>query len=240
MEGAEELVSFIGVGTKQTLLALVQLDLSCLDGSSHAPLLCNHGGNFSVHFVISLELSCDSPVLLGPRVIVHGHVHGVIGKAFEEPMREFSLFLDGDALWGEEFMLIDGLVNTDSAQAVQSIQFDVGGKDMHGVVTIGDRNEEVEEVPFIFFVSFWCLPSPFPFHISLVSIFHPVLVGFFQTSHMCLAFCQIITPLLEYFELLLIVVADFLIFSCNSSQSLCDEEELLPAWCPVSFESGTH
>ena len=66
MKGAEQLVSLVGMGAKQALLALAQLDLSCLDGSSHAPLLCNHGGNFSVHIVISLELSCDSPVFLGP------------------------------------------------------------------------------------------------------------------------------------------------------------------------------
>ena len=111
---------------------------------------------------------------------------------------------------------------------------------MHGVVTIGDGDEEVEEGPFIFFVSFWCLPSPFPFHASLVSIFHPVLVGFFQMSCMCLALCQIVALLLEYFELFLIVAADFLIFLHNSSQSLHNEEELLPAWCPVSFKSGTH
>ena len=47
------------------MLALVQLDLSCLDGSGHAPLLSDHGSNFSMHIVISLELSCDPPVLLG-------------------------------------------------------------------------------------------------------------------------------------------------------------------------------
>ena len=65
MEGAEDLVLLVGMGAEQVLLALVQLDLSCLDGSGHAPLLCDHGSNFSVCLVISLELSCDSPVFLG-------------------------------------------------------------------------------------------------------------------------------------------------------------------------------
>ena len=65
MEGTEQLVMFVGVGAKEALLALVQLNLSCLNGSSHTPLLCNQGGNFSMHLVVPLELSCDSPVLLG-------------------------------------------------------------------------------------------------------------------------------------------------------------------------------
>ena len=65
MEGAEELVPLVGVGPEEALLALVQLDLSCLDGSSHAPLLCDQGGNFSMHLMVSLELSCDPPVFLG-------------------------------------------------------------------------------------------------------------------------------------------------------------------------------
>ena len=65
MEGAEELVPLVGVGAEQLSLALIQLDLGCLDGSGHAPLLCNQGGNFSMHLVVPLELSCDSPVFLG-------------------------------------------------------------------------------------------------------------------------------------------------------------------------------
>ena len=75
VKGAEELVLLVHMGPEQALLALVQLDLSCLDGSSHAPLLCDHGSNLSVCIMISLELSCDPPVLLGSRVIVHGCVH---------------------------------------------------------------------------------------------------------------------------------------------------------------------
>ena len=126
MEGTEELVLLIGVGAEQASLALVQLDLSSLNGSSHAPLLCDQGGNFSMHVMVLLELSCDSPVLLGSRVVVHGSVHGVVGEAFEEPMGKFPFFIDGDALRGEEFMPVDGLIDAGGAQAVQPIQFDIG------------------------------------------------------------------------------------------------------------------
>ena len=64
MEGAEQLILLVGLGAEQVMLGLVQLDLSCLDGSGHTPLLCDHGGKFSVHIRILLELSCDSPVFL--------------------------------------------------------------------------------------------------------------------------------------------------------------------------------
>ena len=101
MEGAEELVLLVGMGAKQASLALVQLDLGGLDGSGHTPLLCNQGSNFSMHVMVPLELSCDSPVLLGSGVVVHGGVHGVIGEAFKEPMGKLPFFVDGDALRGE-------------------------------------------------------------------------------------------------------------------------------------------
>ena len=51
-------------------------------------------------------------------------------------MREFSLFIDGDALGWEEFMPINGLVNAGSAQAIEAVQLDVGVEDVHGVVTV--------------------------------------------------------------------------------------------------------
>ena len=137
-------------------------------------------------------------------------------------------------------MMVNGLIDTNSAQTVESVQFDVGGKNVHGVIAIRDWDEEVKHVSFIFLISLWHLPSSLPFRVPLVGVFCPVFVGFFQASHVCLAFCQIITPLLEYLNLFLVVMADFLILSCNSSQSLRNEEELLPAWCPVSFESSTH
>ena len=111
---------------------------------------------------------------------------------------------------------------------------------MHGVVTIRDGDEEVEDVPFIFFISFWCLSPSLPLCVPTVSVFCPVLVGFFQASCVRLVLCQIVASVFEGLELFLIVAANFLIFSCNSHQSLCNEEEFLPTWHPVSFESGTH
>ena len=74
MKGAEELVLLVGIGAKQSLLALVQLELGGFKGSGHAPLLCDQGGNFIVHVIIPLELSCNAPVLLGSGIIVHGCV----------------------------------------------------------------------------------------------------------------------------------------------------------------------
>ena len=137
-------------------------------------------------------------------------------------------------------MPINGLVDANGAQAVEPIHFDVGGKDMHGMVAIRDWDEENKDVAFILLISFWCLPSSFPLCVPLVSVFCPMFVGFFQASRILLMLCQVVAPLFEYFELLLVVTADFLIFLCNSSQSLCNEEEFLPAWCPVSFKSSIH
>ena len=101
MEGAEQLVLLIGMGAEQSVLALVQLELGSFNGSGHAPLLCNQGSNFIMHVMVPLELSCNSPVLLGPGIVVHGGVHRVIGEGVEEPMREFPLLIDGDALQGK-------------------------------------------------------------------------------------------------------------------------------------------
>ena len=227
MEGTEELVPLVGVGAEQTLLALVQLDLGCFDGSGHAPLLCNQGGNFSVHVMVPLELSCNSPVLLGPQIIVHGSVHGVVGEAFEEPMGEFPLFIDGDALRGEEFVSVDGLVDAKGAQTVQSIQFDVGSEDMDGMISVSDWDEEIEDVSLVLFVALRSLLLPLPVSAPSVCVHFPMLVGGFQMSRMCFMLCQILPLLLEYFKLFLIIAADFLIFSCNSCQSLRDEEEFL-------------
>ena len=227
MEGMEELVLLIGVRAKQVSLALVQLDLSGLNGSGHAPLLCNHGGNFSVCVMILLELSCDSPIFLSPGVVVHGSVHGVICQTFEKPVRELSFFIKSDALRGEEFMPVDRLIDPSSAQAVQPIQFDEWGKDVDGVSSIGDGDEEVIDVSFIFFIPFWPSCFSLPGVIPSVCVLLPVFVGCLQVSHVRLMLCQVLSSLLEYFKLFLIVMANLLIFSHNSCQSLCNEEELL-------------
>ena len=51
--------------------------------------------------MVLLELSCNSPVILGSGIIVHGGVCGVIGEAFEEPVGKLPFFIDGDVLRGE-------------------------------------------------------------------------------------------------------------------------------------------
>ena len=155
-------------------------------------------------------------------------------------MREFSLFFNGDSLGQKEFMPIDRLIDTDGAQAVETVQLDIGGKDMHGVVTVGDWDEKVKDVSFIFFVSLRGLPPSLPLCVPPVGVFGPVLVGFFQASRICLTLCQLVALLFEDLKLFLVVMADFLIFSCNSSQSLCDEEEFLPPGVPMPFESSVH
>ena len=240
MEGVEELVLLVCVQSKQALLALVQLYLGGFDGSSHTSLLCNQGGNFSVCVMVPLELSCNSPVFLSSGVVVHCCVCGVVGKAFKEPIGEFPFFVDGDALRGEQLMLVDGLVDADSAQAVQSILFDEGSKDMDGIVTISDWDEEIRDVSFIFFISLWSSCLPLPVSVPSVCVCLPVLVGCFQMSCMHLTLCQILSLLVEYFQLFLIVVADFLILSCHSCQSLRNEEKFLSTWGAVPFKSSTH
>ena len=222
------------------LLALVQLHLGSFNGSGHTPLLCNQGSNFSVHVMVLLELSCDSPVLLGSGVIVHGSVCGVIGKGFEEPVGKFPFFIDGDMLGWEQFMSVDGLIDASSAQAIQPILFDVGGKDMDGMITISNWDEEVKDVSFILFIPLQSLCLPFPGSIPPVSVSLPVLIGFFQMSHMHLMLCQILSLLAEYFQLFLIVMANFLILLSNSCQSLHNELEFLSSGGAVPFKSSTH
>ena len=229
MEGAEELILLIGMGAEQASLALVQLDLGGLDGSSHAPLLCDHGGNFSMHVMVPLELSCDPPIFLSSGIIVHCSVHGVIGQAFKEPVGKLPFFVNGDVLGREELMPIDGLVDPGSAQTVQPIQFDEWGEDVDGVSSIGDRDEEVIDVSFILFISLWSPCLSLPSVVPTVRVLLPMLIGCFQVSHVHFAFRQIFSSLLECLKLFLIVAADLLIFLCNSCQSLCDEEEFFPS-----------
>ena len=240
MKGPEELVPFVSMQPEQASLTLVKLYLSSFDGSGHAPLLCNQGSNFSMCVMVSLELSCNSPVLLGFRVVVHGSVYGVIGKGFKEPMGKFPFFVDSDALRWEQLMSIDGLVNTDGAQTVQPFLLDIGGEDMDGVITISDWDEEVKDISFIFLIPLQSLCLLVPIGIPPVSVSFPVLVGFFQLSHMCLTLFQILPLLLEYFQLPLVISADFLILACNSSQSLHNEEELFSPRGAMSFKSSAH
>ena len=66
MKGAEQLVPLIGMGAKEVSLTLIQLLLEGFNSSVQALLLCDQAGNVIVHFMVLLELSCNSPVLLGP------------------------------------------------------------------------------------------------------------------------------------------------------------------------------
>ena len=47
------------------VLYVLQLLLEGLNGSGQALVLCNQGGNVIMHVMVLLELSCNSPVLLG-------------------------------------------------------------------------------------------------------------------------------------------------------------------------------
>ena len=240
MEGMEELVLLICMGSEQVVLALVQLYLGSFNGSGHAPLLCDQSGNFSVHVMVPLELSCNSPVFLSSGVVVHCCVHGVIGESFKEPIGEFPFFIDGDMLRGEQLMLVDGLIDANGSQAVQSILLDKRGKDMDGLVTVSDWDEEIKDISFVLFIPLWSSCLPLPFSIPSVHVHLPVLIDCFQMSHMHLVLCQILSLLVEYFQLFLIVAADFLILSHHSCQSLHDEEKFLSTWGAVPFESGAY
>ena len=137
-------------------------------------------------------------------------------------------------------MPVDGLVDASSAQAVQPIQFDIGGEDMDGVSTISNLDEEIEDISFVLFIPFRSLLLSLPVSIPPVSVRFPVLISCFQTSCMHLMLCQIFSLLAEYFQLFLIVMADFLILLCNSCQSLHDEEEFFSPRGTMSFKSSTH
>ena len=132
-------------------------------------------------------------------------------------------------------MLVDGLINTDSAQTVQSIQLDIGGKDMDGGIAISDWDEEIKDISFILFIPFWPSCLPFPVSVPPVSVCFPVLIGCFQMSCMCLTLCQVLSSLAEYFQLFLIVAADFLILLHNSvSPCTMRRSSSLPgALCPL-------
>ena len=101
MEGTEELILLVGMRAKEVPLALLQLVLEGLNGSVHAPVLCNQGGNVIMHVMVLLKLSCNSPVLLGSQVVGHSHVGGVTAKQLKEPVGELPLFINGDALGGK-------------------------------------------------------------------------------------------------------------------------------------------
>ena len=95
------------------------------------------------------------------------------------------------------------------------------------MISISDQDEEVEDISFVLLIALRPLHLSFPVSVLSVHVCFPMLIGCFQTSCMHFAFCQILPLLLEYFKLFLIVMANFLIFSHNSCQSLRYEEEFL-------------
>ena len=101
MKGVEELVPLVGMKAEEALLALFQLLLEGLNGSGQALVLCDQGGSVSMCVMVWLELSCNSPVLLGLQVVGHGCVSGVAAEQLKEPVRELPLFINSDALRGE-------------------------------------------------------------------------------------------------------------------------------------------
>ena len=137
-------------------------------------------------------------------------------------------------------MSVDWFANPGSAKAVQSIVFDVGGKDIYGVITISNWDEEITDVAFIFLIPLWPSLLLVPVSKSLVIVHLPVFIGFFQASHIHLTLCQIFCLLPEYFQLFIVALSDLCILLCNSCQSLGNVEELLLTRGFMSFESSAH
>jgi hypothetical protein len=48
-------------------------------------------------------------------------------------LRVLTVLINGKALGGEKFLVVDGLVHTICAQAVLSVKFDIRGENMDGV-----------------------------------------------------------------------------------------------------------
>ena len=111
---------------------------------------------------------------------------------------------------------------------------------MHDVVTIDDGDEEIKDVSFILLVPLQSSLLLIPICEFFVVVCFPVFVGFFQMSCMHFMLCQIFSSLAEYFQLFLVIAADFLILSHNSCQPLFNEEELLPPWGAVAIESSAY
>ena len=105
---------------------------------------------------------------------------------------------------------------------------------------ISDWNEEIKHISFIFLVPLWPSHLSLPGIVPPVGVSFPVFVHLFQMSSVCLTPCQILSSLVEYFQLLLVVAADFLILLRNACQSLHDEEELLVGGSAMTFKSSSH
>src|SRR5580692_1176009 len=178
------------VRADDTSAALLFLILQGVDVSPKTVKFPLQGGEVVDGVIVPSELSCNSPV---PHVKGPGDdrvVAGWVGDGVEEPLGVFPVLVDREALRGEELLTVDRFVLTVRAQAVLSIKFDVGGKDMDGVGAVSNWNKEVGDAPFIWLVS---LRLPLVIGVLLeflVAVRLLVLVGFFQTSHVLLTLCQ--------------------------------------------------
>ena len=236
----EELVPLVSMGAKEVSLTLVQLLLEGFNGSGQALLLCNQAGNIIVCVMVPLELSCNSPVLLSLQVVGHCSVSGVIAEGVEEPVGKLPFFIDGDTLGSEQLLPVDWFADASSAQTVQAVMLDERGKDMDGMITVSDGDEEIRDIAFILFIPLWTSILLVPICEPLVIVSFPVFIGLFKVSCICLMLCQSFSSLSEYFQLLMVAVTDFFVLLHNSCQSLSDVEELFPAWGTVSFKSSAY
>src|SRR5580693_5504274 len=97
--------------------------------------------------------------------------------------------------------MVDRLVLTVRTQAVLSVKFDEGGKDVDGMGAVSNWNKEVADATFILLV-----PLRLPLVISillefLVTVRLPVPVCFFKASRVRLTLCQSVCSLFEGGEL---------------------------------------
>src|SRR5580692_4110255 len=233
----ENSVALVRMRADDASAALFLLILQGVDVGFKAVKLPLQGGEVVDCVKIASELSGGSPVphLEGPGddcVVARG-----IGDGVEEPLGVVPVFVDGEALRGEEFLTVDGLVLAIRAQAVLSVKLDEGGEDVDGMGAVSNRNKEVGDVPFVLLISLRLPLVIGVFPEFLIAVRLPVLVGFFQASRVLLTLCQSVCSFFEGSELGAVGLGIDLILSCNSSQSSGNEDEFFPAGA-MSLESG--
>src|SRR5580692_1107942 len=233
----ENSVALVRMRADDASAALFLLILQGVDMGFKAVELPLQGGEVVDCVKIASELSGDSPVphLEGPGddcVVTRG-----VGDGVEEPLGVVPVFVNGEALRGEELLAVDGLVFAIRAQAVLSVKLDEGGKDVDGMGAVSNWNKEVSDVPFILLISLRLPLVIGVFPEFLVAVRLPVLVGFFKTSRVLFTLCQSICSFFEGGELSAVSLGVGLVLLRNSSQSSGDEDKLFSAGA-VSFESS--
>src|SRR5580692_12765699 len=153
LQVSEDGVALVSMRADDASVALLFLVLQGVDMGPEAVEFPLQGGEVVDGIIVASELSCDPPVphVEGPgddRIVARW-----IGNGVKEPLGVFPVLVDSEALRGEKFLAVGGLVFTVHAQAVLSIKFDIGGKDVDGVGAVSNWNKEVGDVPFVLFVS---------------------------------------------------------------------------------------